>query len=271
MGKRMPVGRSSVTPVKHQILNSIMGKVAGALSLDNPSVPCRITQAEPFVCVDLCGGDGSEKEGQAASPVIMHKHCEWLWKRGKRATLEVIEIQPNTYEQLIANCRDMIGDGVVMTLGDARTFTLPPMGERQAAFIHCDPNTVDQMPVTESLVDSFNRYTTYFATLGCNVSGLKMLPSEKRAGWFTYADRLTRKLPRHHDAILFWLNRNSAQWAYLLSIPTVWSRSFKEDTCRVTSKMWTQGVSAVSYRSERRAFEAQLDTLFLTKAENAAL
>lgn len=267
---RLPVGRSSRTPVKHYLLDAMVGKVCGVLSLGNYSVPCRITSQQPMLMVDLCGGDGLKTDEHDASPRIMYKHCEWLTNRGKAARLHVIEKMPNTFDQLQLNCQGMSKKIATLTLGDSSEYRLQKLGETQAAFIHCDPNTVDQIPLSRPFVAGFNRYTTYLVTLGCNVSGTKAWTAPNdRAKWFDYVEMVTEVLPRHHDTVLFWLNRDSAQWAYLLSIPNVWSRAFTAQAVLHTSKHWTQGVSAVSFRENCKAFNDQVAQLFLTKEEYA--
>lgn len=266
---RLPVGRSSRTPVKHYLLNAMIGKVCGVISLDRDSVPCKITNQQPMLMVDLCGGDGLKTDEHDASPRIMYQHCRWLTERGKAAKLQVIEKSPNTFEQLQRNCQSMSKEIATLTLGDSSEYRLPKLRETQAAFIHCDPNTVDQIPLSRPFVAGFNRYTTYLVTLGCNVGGLKMTTEDKRSRWFDYVEMVVEVLPRHHDAVLFWLNRDKAQWAYLLSIPKVWSKAFTAQAVTHTSKHWTQGVSAVSFRENRKAFNDQVTQLFLTKEEYA--
>ena len=269
MVKQLNVGRSSRTPVKHYLLDKALGKVCGVLSVGSPKVPCRASSVQPLVCVDLCGGDGLKTEDHDASPAIMNKHCEWLCSRGKKATLQVIEKAPNTFEMLKENCSHMSEQIVELSMADARNYRLPRLSTDQAAFVHCDPNTVDQIPLSKPFVSGFSRYTTYLVTLGCNVGGLKMTTQEKRSQWFEYVDMLVNVLPNHHDAILFWLNFDASQWAYLLSMPKVWAKDFTNKAIRDTEKMWTKGVSAVSYRESATSFNDQLARLFLTKEEYA--
>lgn len=262
------VGRSSRTPVKHYLLNAVVGKVCGVLSLDRPNVPCKITNSQPMIMVDLCGGDGLKTDDHDASPSILYSHCLELAKRGKAARLEVIEKMPSTFEALEQNCSYMSPLIATLTLGDSSQYRLPQLTETQAAFIHCDPNTVDQTPLSEPFVAGFNRFTTYLVTMGCNPAGLKRnIGIEDRSRWFQYVAMVTNVLPKHHDAVLFWLNRDEAKWAYLLSIPKVWASDFTLQAVRYTSKQWTKGVSAVSFREDRRAFDDRLQQLFLTKAE----
>jgi hypothetical protein len=259
-------GRSSRTPVKHFLLHSIMGKVVG--SLTQPKTPCR---ANPFYCVDLCGGDGLETEAHQASPIILHKHCQWLRGKGFDSTLDVIELHELTYEQLRTNTSHLegVGDWMRITQGDSRKFVLPTLGMDQAAFVHCDPNSVDQMPLAGPLVKSFNRYTMFLVTLGCNVAGLKRLPLDRRRAWFGYVTMLAEVLPAHHDALLFWLNRDQSQWAYLLSLPAVWSERYQGNALRKANNIWPFGVSSASLRRQEKDFVSSINRLFLTGAEYA--
>jgi len=260
------VGRSSRTPVKHFLLNALVGKICGVLT--SGKAPCK---ANPFYTVDLCGGDGFEPEdgSHKASPKVLFKHCNWLRSNhGKESFLDVIEQQAFTYEKLTQNCDYMIPHGWVRLLnGDARSFVLPRLKSDQAAFVHCDPNKVSDTPLTGPMVDSWNRYTTYLVTLGCNVGGLKRSCVDDRMQWKSYVDLLCSRLPRHHDAILFWLNKDASQWAYLASIPKVWSDSFAAFAIRNTEKHWPKGIFAASYRNQRLAFENATLDLFLTKEE----
>lgn len=263
------VGRSSRTPVKHFLLNSMVGKLVGALSTNK--TPCH---PRLFYAVDLCGGDGLAVDGRHdASPLILHKHCKFARNRfGCDARLDVIEIQQNTFDALLANTSHLEGHGAWMRLHnqDAREFTIQGVRLDQAAFVHCDPNTVDQIPLTGAFVGTWNRYTTYLVTLGCNPGGLKRFDRDRRQQWFEYVNLLTSHLPRHHDAVLFWLREDAAQWAYLLSMPRKWSETYSAQAAASGSKMWPAGVGYVSFRLSRQAFDLELRRLFLTKEEYRA-
>lgn len=265
----MSVGRSSRTPVKHYLLNSILGKVCGVISSGHETVPCRVSKERPMLMVDLCGGDGLSNEEHDASPQIMYKHCQWMNQRGLPSELTVIEKMENTFEQLLENCSGFNPEFTHLLKGDSSEYRLPELSYNQPAFIHCDPNTVNQIPITDDFVNGFNSCTTYLVTLGCNVTGIKRDPLEKRATWFEYVEMLVKIIPNRHDAVLFWLNRDEAQWAYLLSMPRVWSSKFTSHAVTATSKQWTKGVSAVSYRDDRSGFHNEVSRLFLTKEEYA--
>lgn len=260
------VGRSSRTPVKHFLLNALVGKIVGVLS--SGKSPCK---ANPFYAVDLCGGDGFEPEdgSHEASPHILFKHCNWIRaKHGKESCLDIIEKQVFTFEKLSENCSYMMPHGWVKLINsDASEFVLKGIHRNQAVFIHCDPNSVADMPLTQPMIESWNDYTTYLVTLGCNVGGLKRATLAERLEWKQYVDSLCSVLPKHHDAILFWLNRDAAKWAYLASIPKVWSESFATFAVSNTTKHWPKGVHAASFRNEEKQFSDALQDLFLTKKE----
>lgn len=259
-------GRSSRTPYKHFLLNALLGKIVGVLSLRKPSVPAK---AHPcFHCVDLCGGDGLSNESHECSPAIFLRHLRYANTRhGLPTHLDVIEKDENTFTELCQNTVLSDRENVELILGDARKYSLPELWRLQAAFVHCDPNTVHQMPVTRDLVGSFSEATTYLVTLGCNVGGMKMLPRESRQQWFEYVDDLCGVLPRHHDALLFRLVRDDSQWAYLASLPAVWSERFAELGTKAGDRFWKKGVGVASYRNSRVSFNSQLNRLFLTKSE----
>lgn len=261
----MAVGRSSRTPYKHWLLDAMVGKCAGVYSTGTPP-------GSPFTCVDLCAGDGLETPEHRASPQIMNKHCCWLnQKHGKKTRLVLIEKDQHTFTELVNNTAKDRCYGFECKLGDARTFTLEGVGSEQPVFVHCDPNNVHQTPINEQFVGSWNCFTTFLATLGCNAGGIKMLPYEHRIKWFDKVRLLVHGMAAHHDAILLWLKKDSHQWAYLLSLPKKWAsggpRDFVAPAVRKGNEMWPSGVGAVSYRGSRAAFNKQLQTLFLTAKE----
>lgn len=265
--RKIVVGRSSRTPVKHMILDKMVGKINGVLSLSSPKVPCR---ANPFLIIDLCGGDGLVTVEHDASPQILHKHCIWLRERGKRADLIVFEEKAITFELLQENLAGMLGIGDWFSIRhqDSRLFCMPQLQDNQAVFIHCDPNCVDQIPLAKPFVESWNKYTTYLVTLGCNAAGVKMnLTLERRSIWFEYIQQLCDVLPANHDAVLFWLKRDKAQWAYLLSIPHCWSREFALDIINKAELWWPDGVGFASWRDQQPEFIANINRLFLTRKE----
>lgn len=255
----MTVGRSCRSQYKHFLLDKYLGKVSGALWTGNTFARA------PLHCVDLCAGDGIETDLHRASPMIFEKHCRHKCGRSNQATLDLIEWDKASFDLLVQNvgCHEW----VTVTHGDARKYRLPPMDDRQAVFIHCDPNNAHQTPLTEEFVSGFTKCTTYIVTLGCNPDGLKRLPIDQRILWRDYVDILVEKLPRWHDALLFWLMKDAAQWAYLVSIPDKWRDNFLSMAVTVGDKMWPKGVGGTSFRLNPSNFVKQLERLFLTSEE----
>jgi len=254
------VGRSpGRTKYKHFLLHAILGRVNGVLTTGR----CYATR--PLVCVDLCAGDGVQTEEYQASPRIMAYHVNHACGKMNRATLALIERDPSSFELLRQNIEE--SPSVTLVNGDARHYRIPPLSPTQACFVHCDPNNAHQTPLTNEFVAGFSKCTMYLATLGCNAGGIKRLPIEERAKWFDYVTMLVDKLPSHHDAILFWLVSDKAQWAYLVNVPKVWRDWAIQLGVEKGGEIWEKGVGGVSWRSNKDRFVDEVHRLFLTDEE----
>jgi len=258
--KRHDVGRSAGrTPYKHFLLDSLLGKVNGALS--KPSC----FAGGPLICVDLCAGDGVQTDNFRCSPKIMAKHVGHDVGKKNNATLTLIERDAASFELLRQNMD--VEPWLKLVNGDARNYRLPELSTNQAAFVHCDPNNAHQTPLSSEFVSGFSRCTTYLVTLGCNASGIKRLPLEERSKWFEYVTLLVDNLPQHHDALLFWLVNDNSQWAYLANIPKVWRDWLIEIAIAKGGSMWPNGVGGVSWRASKTRFVDEVHRLFLTIEE----
>jgi hypothetical protein len=258
--KNHDVGRSAGrTPYKHFLLDSLLGKINGALTQD------KCWAVNPLVCVDLCAGDGVETDSFRCSPKIMAKHVRHQAGRKNAATLTLIERNAASFELLRQNMEPQ--QWLTLVNGDARKYRLPPLSKNQAAFVHCDPNNAHQTPLSTEFVSGFSRCTTYLVTLGCNASGIKRLPLDERIKWFDYVTMLVDKLPPHHDALLFWLVNDNHQWAYLANIPKVWRDWLVGVAIEKGGKMWPSGVGGVSWRASKTRFADEVNRLFLTMKE----
>lgn len=248
------------TPYKHFLLNALLGKVNGVLSTGSACYA-----VNPFVCVDLCAGDGLTGDNYDSSPNIMARHCTHALGKKNGATLHLIERDKVSFELLRMRMSDIAG--VTLENSDSRNYRLPQLKKTQAAFVHCDPNNFHQTPLTEEFVQGFSDCTMYLVTLGCNAEGIKRLPQDQRKGWFEYVDILVGKLPRHHNAVLFWLIKDSAQWAYLCNVPTVWTNWAINMGAIKGGNIWPKGVGGVDLRGNESRFREQLEILFLTERE----
>jgi hypothetical protein len=271
VAKTMRVGRSSRTPLKHWVLDTHLGKIVGVLSSGNRDVPARCT---PFLCVDLCAGDGDESEGHQSSPGIITGHCEWLAGRGKPVRSVFIERHSNTFEVLERNVDvSRFKHQCELICGDAREFRVNPTSPDQAIFVNCDPNAISDMPLAEEFARSLTRTTTMTTTLGCNVGGLKKLTLEKRRPWYDYMQIMVDIMPPWHDAILVSLIRDAAQWAYFTRLPSKWvpdNGKRKGQLSQLVTKgnaMWPNGVEVASLRLQPEKFRDMVNRLFLTKGE----
>jgi len=258
--KRHDVGRSpGRTWYKHFLLDSLLGKVNGVLTQP------RCYASRPLVCVDLCAGDGVQSDDFRCSPKIMAKHVSHKCGKQNKASLTLIERNPASFELLRQNMHD--APDATLINGDARLYRLPHLSSTQACFVHCDPNNAHQTPLTDEFVRGFSRCTMYLATLGCNAGGIKRLAIEERMKWFDYVTMLVDRLPRHHDALLFWLVNDNAQWAYLANVPKVWRDWAVTVGVEKGGEIWEKGVGGVSWRSSKQRFADEVHRLFLTDEE----
>jgi len=259
------VGKSSRTPFKHWVLNAHLGKIAGVLSTRSSDVPASPT---PFLCVDLCAGDGTQSDSHQCSPAIINRHCSWLHARGINCSAVFIEHNANTFDMLQRNIIPQNHPHRIELIhGDAREYRVEPTCKNQAIFVNCDPNAISNMPLADEFAESLTPTTTMTMTLGCNVDGLKRLSREKREEWFEYADRVIRNMPTWHDAIAVRLIRDASQWAYLTRLPRKWAHRQAVELRNKGNSLWPNGVE-VAIRSESGSgFVDLLTRLFLTEKE----
>lgn len=269
---KLNVGRSSRSAYKHWVLDAHLGKIVG--SITTGQTPAR---ANPLLCVDLCAGDGGNGDG-TASPLIIHKHCEWLASNARcplPAHSIFIEKNATTHDILVGRLGPMAthpNHRREIRNEDAREFYLQPTTKDQAIFINCDPNSISDMPLAEELAHSLTPTTTMTMTLGCNVGGLKRMELDKRQPWLDYVKLMTKIMPAWHDAILVEICGDASQWAYLTRLPSKWSTQQKECLRKGGEKLkdsFPQGVRVASFRQDRLAFDECLNRLFLTQKERA--
>jgi hypothetical protein len=258
-------GRSSRTPFKHWVLDTHLGKISGVLSSGNRTVPAI---PNPFLCVDLCAGDGTETAEHQSSPRIIAKHCNWMAKRGMRVQCVLIEKHAATFESLEANMNELdIAFPCDLRNADAKSYTFTPSCEKQAVFINCDPNSIADLPFSETLARALTPTTTMTLTLGCNVGGLKRLKREQRQEWFDYITVMIEIMPAWHDAILIAIESDDSQWAYFTRLPKVWTDQQVECIQSKGKKMFPRGVRVESLHKDKAGFDDLVKRLFLTKAE----
>lgn len=177
----------------------------------------------------------------------------------------LIERSPQTFEALCSNTSGLPWSERLNI--DAREYPLPCRDRHQAMFIHADPNTIADWPITKRLIDSMSETTTMLATLGCNVGGLKRLDVGERLGWYDHVRHCLDAMPRYHDLILVELVNDASQWAYMLRLPAVWAIDTMYRLTTQGSKYTTYDLNMASFRINPDAFKTMEDRLFLTKKE----
>ena len=258
------VGSSgSRTPGKHALLNSITGRESG--------VALHLTPASRYIMIDLTAGTGlPDQHSGTSSPEILIKHMRIAnTRRAGQSEVVLVEKAGNHAAHLLTRYSEVVGTTIIE--GDARSPELIGTIWRggDCVFINNDPNKITDFALTEELLQRLPHKTTTLSTLGCNASGLKRLPKEDRDGWYDHAnlvrDMLRRR--RHHDALLVALERDSDQWAYLITGPSKWRAHYERDA-REAFKGWEKGVRMV-WATDSGRFGQELDRLFRTGQERA--
>lgn len=264
--RRLPVGKSSRTPFKHWILNSELGRLCGIFKMKAIGKASNVhAKATPFHVVDMCAGDGVESDSKKSSPSIITHHLSLLSASGVDVKSTFIEKNTYTFQEL---CRNIDGgEWSEFIHGDSREFAFPSTHKHQAVFVHADPNSIADWPITPEFLASLTDTTTMLATLGCNVGGLKRLAIEDRAGWFEHVRLVVDMMPSYHDALLIALDGDAAQWAYLLQIPLKWLDATANAIQKKGQRLSDYPLSMASVRQSRDEFERMQIRLFLTKEE----
>ena len=200
MPKKRSVGKSTVTPCKHDLLNRILGREAGALT--------RMPAIKRVYWYDLTAGDGVPSSGashgrsevsllpsafhharsfaKGCSPGIMLHHAAIFGtKQLKPLVLNGFEIQPETYVRLLSNLRRELGEkgwdasedsapcwqiGSAVAqyhCADASKCSPEPEASQStsAAFVYNDPNSIAEWCLTEDFISHCPKFTTSLSTL----------------------------------------------------------------------------------------------------------
>ncbi len=257
----MNVGKSERTPFKHDILDLIVGQTVSVVCNLSP----RVT-AKPIYMYDLCAGDGDTSLGKA-SPQIMQKHLKYAHGRGIECHLGLIEIKENTFNKLKENV-PASKDTHFMNM-DAKELELGLVHPESTVIIHCDPNNVASLPMSEEFIQELPLYSTWIVTLGCNAHGIKRAPLEHRMAWGAWCELLEDTLLSHQDVLLVELNNDKHQWAYMIKTPLAWSDLNAASVQRKGDKLWSKGVTVKSLKNDAQEYRAIKHKLFFTKKELA--
>jgi len=285
MPPRSRVGKSGVTPCKHDLLNKLLGREAGTLKAN----PLGISS---YKIVDLTAGDGQPYQNQfekGCSPGICLKHVNWICENTKAQGVYIgIEKQAATFANLASAVQPWLiergwqeynenfhfkGSSRIRLYNanstEADVFSVSAPGASIGSFLYNDPNHIEDWCLTPELLRSAPTFTTSLSTLGCNVGGLKRIDLDRRREWFYRVELISETiLQGWHDACLLAVG-GADQWAYLITAPAKWRDRITQDCITAATKI--QGREAeprIAWRKQDPAAFYQLERfLFLTKQE----
>lgn len=282
----MTVGRSWRTVAKHALMRNLLGQEVGVVNKwknKGEHVPSS-------VWYDLTAGDGVAPDdtawGAGCSPGIVASYARDL---RVPTTVLLSEIQAATYDRLIVSLAENLPrlgyepkDEFTWTFSrsgvDINLHALNMSGwdasvdiiERDAAvFVLNDPNAITEWAMRPSFAQEIRDRTwrsRSLSTMGCNPAGLKRLDLSERMGWFGLVKSQQDALPVHRDLLLTAIERDDAQWAYLIGQAAKWREGTES---KVRSAFAQAGRTAAMswYVVDREGFEATKDRLFFTKQE----
>jgi hypothetical protein len=281
VAKHLDVGRSWRTYAKHELMSSFIGQEVGVVNH-------ALRDMSRLVWIDLTAGDAArvdnvKKWHESCSPGILARHA--IHSR-KPVGIFLHEIQAATYDRLLGNLdrhlpelgyvRDdentwRIDNRVVIrahnTSGQQADVSF--VQKADAVFVLNDPNAITEWAMRDNFAREITARTWCFrslSTMGCNPAGLKRLEKEERLHWFSFPDTQERALPRYRDLILAAIDRDEAQWAYLLSTSEKW-RDKTEAVFKTAFKKCGRTAAMAWLRKNPEQFTETKRTLFLTKKE----
>jgi hypothetical protein len=279
MSKHLNVGRSWRTWAKHELMTSFVGQEVGVAACKD--------EIGRHVWLDLSAGDAAMVDGvewaKGCSPGILAHHAA---KSTKPTAIALHEIQPTTYDRLISNlARELPAIGYARDGEDCwringrvtiRAFNMSGHGAAvdfvdrgDAVLVLNDPNAITEWAMRNTFPQEIADRTPWFrslSTMGCNPAGIKRMDIEERRGWFDLVGAQQRALPRYRDLLLAAIERDDAQWAYLISTAAKWRSSTESVVKTAFKKIGRTAVMSWCCRESER-FEETKRALFLTKKE----
>lgn len=281
MTKHKDVGRSWRTYAKHELMSSVVGQESGVANHGLKNI-------DRLVWIDLTAGDAAPVDGSqwrsSCSPGILAYHAA---RSMKPVEIVLHEIQPATYDRLLGNLaqhlpsigftkdgeeRWRIGDKVTITAINASGHDADATGIRRtdAVLVFNDPNAITEWAMRGTFAQEIADRTWCFrslSTMGCNPAGIKRLDLQERRAWFDLVNAQQTTLPHYRDLLLAAIERDDAQWAYLLCTSNKWREKTEavvktafRRTGRTTEMKW-HGVDTLGFEETKRR-------LFLTKREH---
>jgi len=281
------VGRSWRTVAKHGLMRSFVGQEVGVLAAKHAE--WEITRAGLY---DLTAGDGIAPDHtqwiHGCSPGILANHATHL---PIPAVVRLHEIQPATYDRLLDSLATHLptlgytknaadrwlyeANGAQVELvaingsgSDADT-SLIRWGDKDAVLTLNDPNAITEWAMRPTYAQEIRERTwcaRSLSTMGCNPAGIKRLDISERLQWFDLIQAQQDALPPYRDLLLAAIERDEAQWAYLICDPGKW-RAKTESVVRTAFSKVGRTVAMSWYRANPDQFEETKRSLFFTQRE----
>lgn len=275
------VGRSWRTHAKHALMRSFIGQEVGVVNL----LASR-GQVSRCVWFDLTAGDGVAPDEipweQGCSPGILGHYAANL---RVPATVVLSEIATATYDRLLASLAERLPQlgytvagparwrrgtvEVVAVHGSGAGADISIINRDDAVLVLNDPNAITEWAMRPTFAQEVCDRTWRFrslSTMGCNPAGLKRVDLAERLQWFELIQQQQAALPLHRDLLLTAIERDDAQWAYLIGTASKW-RPTTENVARSEFAKVGCTVEMSWYRTDRDLFEAAKRRLFFTRAE----
>lgn len=300
MSKHKDVGRSWRTYAKHELMSSIIGQEVGAAG--------SMTRIERHVWFDLTAGDAALVDGaewaRGCSPGILARHAA---KARKPVEIVLHEIQPATFDRLVGNLGAHLPglgyekDGEdCWRLADKVTITALNVSGHSAdvttvrncdsVFVLNDANAITEWAMRATFAREICDRTWCFrslSTMGCNPGGIKRIglddgsgsAKRERRAWFDLIATQQNTLPHYRDLLLAAIEKDEAQWAYLLCTAAKWRpqseaivrSAFKTAIRRLPEESRGRTAAMTWFGTDPLGFEETKQQLFLTKTERDGL
>jgi len=273
---------------KHALMRNVVGQEVGAVAGLNKKYGDVISRAVWF---DQTAGDGVAADDTTwttgCSPGILASHAKNLLIP---ARITMSEIQRATHDRLLAKLDEQLpelgytrqdvglwtaetvsGSLIELAVRNASGWDVDSsfVSKRDAVLVLNDPNAITEWAMRPTFAQELKDRawaSRSLSSMGCNPVGLKRTKRPERDEWFALVEREERALPPYRDLLLTAIERDDAQWAYLISQPCKW-RSKTESVVRTAFNTVGRTVAMSWYRTDREAFEATKQTLFYTRQE----
>jgi hypothetical protein len=197
------------------------------------------------------------------------------------------EIQPATYDRLLSNLGIYLpalgytaeGPGTWTHPGSESAVTaynrsganadVTDIDRDTAVFVVNDPNAITEWamrPTFAAEIATKTWLSRCLSTMGCNPGGIKRGPITDRINWFATVREQQQAMPEYRDLSLAALDRDEAQWAYLVATSKEW-RAKTDQAAKKSAKNCNRSVSIAWWRQEPHQFDDLLLRLFLQKSE----